>query len=91
VAFACLGASQPAGFSLGLVLGGLLIGSIGWRVGYYIVAAANVVIVGAAVWGLPGDKRGLRQVTWLRLRTEIDWVGAILASTSLGLLSYVFA
>ncbi|KAI9799204.1 MAG: hypothetical protein M1825_004847 [Sarcosagium campestre] len=30
-------------------------------------------------------------VTWRRLIDDIDWIGAILASTALGLLSYVFA
>jgi MFS family permease len=91
IAFACLGASQPAGFSLGLVLGGVLVGSIGWRVGYYIVAGANVLITATAIWGLPSDPRKVAPITWRRLQLEIDWVGALLASTSLGLLSYVFA
>jgi MFS family permease len=91
VAFACLGASQPAGFSLGLVLGGVLIDSTGWRVGYYVVAGANVFIVITAIWGLPRDPRKVAPITWERLLLEIDWVGALVASTSLGLLSYVFA
>jgi MFS family permease len=36
IAFACYGAAQPLGFSLGLVLAGALLQSIGWRACYYM-------------------------------------------------------
>lgn len=34
VAFASLGAAQPAGFAIGLVLGGVFVEYLGWRYGY---------------------------------------------------------
>ncbi len=91
IAFACLGAAQPVGFSLGLVLGGVLVDRIGWRYGYYIVSIANVVIFCMAMWGLPKNSNHVVPVTWKRLVYDIDWIGAFLASSSLGMLSYVFA
>ncbi|KAI9797223.1 MAG: hypothetical protein M1835_001579 [Candelina submexicana] len=91
LAFACLGAAQPVGFSFGLVLGGIFVDSVGWRYGYYIGAVANILILIGAVLGLPRHSGQIQPVTWQRLAYEVDWVGALLASTSLGLLSYVFA
>ncbi|WPH04306.1 Hypothetical protein R9X50_00719500 [Acrodontium crateriforme] len=98
--FACMGGGQPIGFSIGLALGGVLTDSIGWRWGFYISAMLNVVVLVVAIWALPksidnpmaGDAT---KGTWAskleQLRTEIDWVGALLASTSLAMLSFVFA
>ena len=91
LAFACLGAAQPVGFSIGLVLGGVFVDSIGWRFGYYIGAIANILILVGAIFGLPRKSGQMQPVTWQRLVYEVDWVGALLASTSLGMLSYVFA
>ncbi|KAJ3469579.1 hypothetical protein MRS44_003644 [Fusarium solani] len=34
MAFSCLGLSQPLGFSIGLVLGGVFVDTIGWRAGW---------------------------------------------------------
>lgn len=47
------------------------------------------MIVAGAVWGLPSGER--RPISWNRLVTDIDWVGAVTLSASLGLLSYVLA
>ena len=91
IAFACLGATQPVGFSIGLVLGGVLIQSVGWRVGYYICAAVNLLLTLETFFGVPKDAPNAEPITWRRLVFAVDWVGASLASTSLGLLSYVFA
>jgi len=94
VAFACLGAGQPLGFSLGLVLGGLFVGSIGWRYGYYIGAILTFVIWIISIFGIPKDEETEYQSfsTQLhRVRTEIDWIGCTLLSTSLGMFSYVFS
>ncbi|EFR02753.1 integral membrane protein [Nannizzia gypsea CBS 118893] len=91
IAFACLGAAQPVGFSLGIVLGGVLIASIGWRYGYYIVAGVNVLVLIVAYWQIPTDPRKVVPVTWKRLTTEIDWVGTLLISASLGLFSYALS
>ena len=91
IAFAFLGASQPVGFAIGLVVGGILVDKIGWRYGYYIVAALNLIVLLVSIWALPRDPRRTTPITWRRLTFEVDWIGALLASTSLAMLSYVFA
>ncbi|KAL1310951.1 hypothetical protein AAFC00_001174 [Neodothiora populina] len=97
VAFATMGGGQPVGFAIGLTLGGVLTETIGWRVGFYIAAAINAVIFAIGFFGLPKNTTrpdGLALTwhqKWERVAHEIDWVGAIIASTSLAMLSYVFA
>jgi predicted MFS family arabinose efflux permease len=100
-AFASMGGGQPVGFSIGLTLGGVLTDSIGWRWGFYLAAILNTIVVAIALWGLPSsiDNAGLSEdegpatwkQRWHRMETEIDWIGAIIASVSLAMLSYVFA
>lgn len=90
LAFAAIGGGQPLGFSMGLVLGGTMIDGPGWRSGFYLAAALNMVIFIVAIIALP--KTGRRTpVTWARLRKEVDWIGAFLLSDSLALFSYSFA
>ncbi|KAL9044470.1 MAG: hypothetical protein Q9214_002394 [Letrouitia sp. 1 TL-2023] len=84
-----MGAGQPIGFLIGSVLGGIFIDTIGWRTGYYMCTAANFLLCVISFWGLPIDR--VPQVTWSRFKNDIDWVGALIASTGLGLLSYVLA
>ena len=91
LAFAAMGSGQPIGFSLGLTIGGVLADGPGWRVGFYIAAALNTILLVISVWGLPKPQRERGSSSLSRLRKEIDWVGALILSTSLGLLSYVFA
>lgn len=91
IAFACLGAGQPLGFSVGLLLGGLFADTIGWRWGYYLSAIINIILFAASLWGLPRQQNEQGPASWQRLWREIDWIGAILISASLGLLSYVLA
>lgn len=93
MAFACLGAGQPVGFAVGLVLGGFLTQAVTWRLGFYIGAAiigANVILI---IWAVPSDASS--KLSWAQKRqqlvNDIDWVGAALASTSLAMSSYVFA
>lgn len=100
-AFAAMGGGQPVGFSIGLTLGGVLTDSIGWRWGFHLAAIANSIICAVAFFGLPksidsvgGGEAGsipTWKQKWHRMQTEIDWIGAIIASTSLAMLSYVFA
>ena len=87
---AFMGAGQPLGYLIGLVLGGLFVDTIGWRVGYYMCAAANVIFFAVSYWGIPKD-RAMPAITWTRFRTQIDWVGALIASSCLAMLSYVLA
>lgn len=90
LAFAAMGGGQPVGFSIGLTLGGVLADGPGWRVGFYIAAAFNTVLLVLALWYLPKPSEP-DPMSFHRLRTEIDWPGALILSTCLGLLSYVFA
>jgi MFS family permease len=94
IAFACLGAGQPIGFSLGLVIGGVFAETIGWQYGYYIGAIITFTIFVASIPGIPVDPISQSQsfsAILQRLKSEIDWIGCILLSTSLGLFSYVFS
>lgn len=49
----------------------------------------NFVLVGSAVWGLPKDEPTVD--VWKRVGTEIDWIGALMATVAISLLSYVMA
>lgn len=92
IGFGCLGVASPIGFSLGLVLSGVFVDSIGWRPAFYFTGSASFVIFLIGIWVLPRDARSQQgQSVWKRLASEIDWVGAILASVGVALLSYVLA
>ena len=91
IAFACLGLGTPFGFSVGLLLGGFFEStSVGWRLGFYICAGATVTLFAVNFWCLPQELRK-EAVTWAKFKNQIDWIGLLLSSTSLGLMSYVFA
>lgn len=86
-AFAMSGMAQPLGYALGLVLGGIFTDTIGWRWAYYIMAMVNFVISVISVWSLP-DVRHPSKKTWVRrLREDVDWIGVIILSVALALLS----
>ncbi|EMC99772.1 hypothetical protein BAUCODRAFT_119348 [Baudoinia panamericana UAMH 10762] len=92
IGFACLGLAQPLGFSFGLVLGGVLISTIGWRAGYYICGSITFILFFIGIWSLPPMPVPQTEIPkWKRLATEIDWIGGALISTSIALLSYVLA
>jgi MFS family permease len=91
MAFAFLGGGQPIGFALGLVLGGILVDSIGWRVGYYISCGINALIFVGAFFSVPSPKSTNSKDRRKRLLHDIDWVGILIASACITLLSYVFA
>lgn len=91
VAFACMGGGQPIGFSVGLLLAGILTQTIGWRFGMYLVAGINFALVVLAAFGIDGSKSISERGTWVRFKRDIDWVGTLLASASLAMLSYVLA
>jgi predicted MFS family arabinose efflux permease len=91
VGFACIGLSQPLGFSFGLILGGVVVDTtIGWQFSFYLTAALMSLLFGVSVWLLPKDKPR-EPLSWARAGREIDWFGAALASLAMGIFSYVFA
>jgi MFS family permease len=90
IAFATMGGAQPVGFGIGLVLGGFITGAVGWSWGFYIAAVSNFGMLLAAASALP-ERRAVTSEVWRRLAEEMDWLGVLLASTALALLSYVIA
>ncbi|KAG6354721.1 hypothetical protein INS49_003802 [Diaporthe citri] len=85
-------AARPVGFGLGLVLGGVFSDSVGWRWGFHATSILNIVVLAIALWSLPAgvdDDAPLGRATLTRLQKELDWVGALVISTSLAFLSYV--
>ncbi|KAL0934518.1 MFS transporter [Colletotrichum truncatum] len=90
IGFASMGGGQPIGFSVGLSVGGVFTDTIGWRWGFHIAAIINTVIFLIALKWLPS--LGKREpVTWNRFLTEVDWIGAFLASAFLAMVSYILA
>lgn len=88
LAFACTGLGQPLGFSLGLILAGVFIKTIGWRPGWYLVAGLFFVCFPAGFLVLPRD-RLVAPPSLRRLRTHVDWPGAAIASACLAMLAVV--
>lgn len=86
MAFALLGGSQPVGFAVGLLLGGLL---PNWRWGFYIASIITGVIFLLAFWALPPKNQRTPDL-WAHLQHQIDWIGIAIGSASVGLLSYAF-
>lgn len=90
LALSCLGIGQVLGYAIGLVIAGVFVDTIGWRVAFYIFGAFSLVLFLVGIWALPPDKLSDRP-TLNRLATGIDWVGAAIASTCLAMFSYVLA
>jgi MFS family permease len=90
IAFSCLGMVQPTGFSVGLVLGGVLLDTVGWRLGWFLCGGITFALFLISLWALPIDRIS-ESAIFTRLRKEVDWVGAALSSGCLALLSYVLA
>lgn len=91
-AFACLGLSQPLGFSFGLVLGGVLVETIGWRSGWYLYGGIVLVLSAVGFWSLPkAEPLGTVADVMASVATKIDWLGTLLASAFMALLCYFLA
>lgn len=90
IGFSCLGFVQPIGFSMGMVLEGVILDTVGWRFSYYLCGSLSLVIFGISLWALPRDAIA-EGSSFDKLKKEIDWVGALVASTSLALFSYILA
>lgn len=89
-AFTLLGAAQPTGFLIGLVIGGIPTDLVNWRLCFYLVAGVNAVVLLSSVFTIPRDAAAPGTVLE-RFRREIDWVGVTVISFALGLLSYILA
>ncbi|MCJ1331151.1 hypothetical protein MMC10_007838 [Thelotrema lepadinum] len=77
VALATLAFGQVLGFGLGLVAGGVLLGTVGWRVGYYTCGAMQIALFFLGFWSIPSSVVSGATTTVLgmlqKLRDEIDW------------------
>ncbi|KAJ6446940.1 integral membrane protein [Purpureocillium lavendulum] len=92
LSFACLGLSQPLGFSFGLVMGGVLVDTIGWRAGWYLYGGITLLLSVIGAWALPASEPlGDLQTIMRRVRTKVDGPGALLASAFMSLISYFLA
>jgi MFS family permease len=87
LAFSFMGGGQPIGFGLGILMGGLCADTIGWRWGFHSAAIANTAAFLLSWWQLP--KRKESGIKWDFLLFGIDWLGAIVVSAALALLSWV--
>jgi MFS family permease len=89
VSFACLGLSQLLGFILGLIIGGVMLDGIGWRLGWYITGGLTLLLFAVGMWALPKSALpGSYQNALCALRHKVDWAGTLLASAFMALLSY---
>ncbi|KFY89735.1 hypothetical protein V500_05524 [Pseudogymnoascus sp. VKM F-4518 (FW-2643)] len=93
IAFASMGGAQPVGFGLGLVLGGIITGTIGWPWGFYIASVSNFLMVLLCGWQLPRStyQSETSRNVWQRMVSDIDWAGVTMVSTALAIISYIIA
>ena len=92
IGFSCLGMSSTMGFALGLVLSGVFVDSVGWRMGFYIGGGLSFLFFVVGLWALPTTTVRVPVSEVLsKVRCDIDWIGALLASTAITLFSYVLA
>jgi MFS family permease len=91
IGFSCMGLGTPFGFSVGLILGGVFeITAVGWRLGFYVSSGATLLLFAMNCICLPKDSPRSARLG-RRLATEIDWIGLLISSISLGIFSYIFA
>jgi MFS family permease len=92
LSFSFLGLSQLLGFSSSLVVGGILIDTIGWRSGWYFCGGTTFILFAIGWWSLPRAERlGSPRNTVQTLKARIDWIGALLSTASITLLTYFLA
>ena len=76
-----LGAGQPIGFIIGMILGGVLSqSSASWRTIFWLQAGLGAVLCVLGWFCLPEDDMSMRY------NMGLDWVGAVLSTAGLGLL-----
>ncbi|KAJ6601340.1 major facilitator superfamily domain-containing protein [Mycena vulgaris] len=85
-AYGVMGAGQPLGFILGLILGGVLTQSRAtWRAVFYMQSGLGVIFV------VLGFVFLVKQPTTRRYTKGLDWGGALLSAVGIGLLTYSLA
>lgn len=77
-----LGTIGGAGYALGLILGGLLTSTVGWRWVFYINLPIGLLVIIASLSVLPETKREQK---------PINIPGAIVATSALALLTYTLS
>ncbi|KAH7233967.1 major facilitator superfamily domain-containing protein [Fusarium redolens] len=91
VALVTLGQPQLLGFSASLILGGILVDTIGWRSGWYLCGGMTLLLFAVGWWSLPKPHSLSATSKWQNIKTRVDWVGGLLASSSMSLLTYFLA
>jgi predicted MFS family arabinose efflux permease len=86
-----MGGGLPIGFALGLLLGGVCASTIGWEWAFYITSMINAIVLPLFVWQVPRTKQNTPKIETRRFQEEIDWIGAILITSSLAMLLYVLS
>ncbi|KAJ7729261.1 major facilitator superfamily domain-containing protein [Mycena maculata] len=85
-AYGVLGAGQPLGFILGLILGGVLAQSRAtWRAVFYMQSGLGLLFV------VLGFVFLVKQPPTQRYNKGLDWGGALLSAVGIGLLTYSLA
>ncbi|KAJ7508587.1 major facilitator superfamily domain-containing protein [Mycena galericulata] len=85
-AYGVMGAGQPLGFILGLILGGILAQSRAtWRAVFYMQTGLGVLFVALGFVFL------VKQPPTQRYTKGLDWGGALLSAAGIGLLTYSLA
>ena len=89
LALGWLGVGYPFGYQVGLVVGGATESTgPGWRLGFYICGGLTLGFLCLDTILLPPDQiKG--PVTWKGLYRSIDVVGIYIASSGLGVFSYI--
>lgn len=90
-AFAMNGMGQPLGYAMGLVLGGIFTDTVSWRWAYYTMTIISYCLSVASIWSLPTIPCHSEKPWKRQLIEDIDWIGAFILSTGLGLLFFVLA
>jgi predicted MFS family arabinose efflux permease len=83
-----MGGGQPVGFGIGVTLGGVSAGTIGWRWGFRITCLLNLLVLILASLHLPKKRHC---VAWRRMLFEVDWMGSLLLTSSFAMLLYVLS
>ncbi|KAJ7185443.1 major facilitator superfamily-domain-containing protein [Mycena filopes] len=86
-AFGALGAGQPLGYILGLVLGKIIDSRIGWRGFFYVQAGVGLLFVCLGFICLRTEPVGSIR----RYAKGLDWGGAFLSTAGISLLTYGLA